>query len=94
MAHKHFALQVTLSSVPNRDFNNRFEQQQKAIAPVYVVVANYAEASGVCRNFIADNDLGGGNWTGGQIRDEFGDLIGRVSYNGRVWGLDGDGILN
>ena len=37
-----------------------------------------------CREFIDEHDLGGGNWSGGEVYEE-GTLVARVSYNGRVW---------
>ena len=37
-----------------------------------------------CRADIEQDDLGGGNWSGGQIF-EAGRQVARVSYNGRVW---------
>ena len=37
-----------------------------------------------CRAYIEQDDLGGGNWTGGELT-EHGRPVGRVSYNGRVW---------
>lgn len=49
-----------------------------------VPVATLAEASRVCLAFTARNHLGGGNWSGGKIR-EGGKVIAHVSYNGRVW---------
>ncbi len=49
-----------------------------------VEVGSLKEASERCSQFIDANNLGGGNWVGGQVFD--GDfLIAEVSYNGRVW---------
>ncbi len=43
-----------------------------------------AEASAVCREWIARYELGGGNWRGGRVY-EGGKLHAYVSYNGVVW---------
>ena len=42
------------------------------------------EASAACRASIEQDDLGGGNWSGGQLF-EVGRQVARVSYHGRVW---------
>lgn len=79
-------LRVTLASVGNPDFN------QNPNRPMWgceknktVTVASYKEASEVCSKFINDNDLGSGNWAGGEILDDKNKVIAHVSYNGRVW---------
>jgi hypothetical protein len=60
-----------------------------------VGVANYAEASRVVRAFVDANDMvaGCGSSTnifvGGKIVSELGNEIARVSYNGRVWDMEG-----
>lgn len=48
-------------------------------------MGSIAEASAACRKFIADNELGGGNWSGGDVQDEAGKVVARISYNGRAW---------
>lgn len=54
-----------------------------------VEIGSFAEASKVCREFIKEYELGGGNWTGGTVISDKGEIIARVSYNGRVWDNDG-----
>ncbi|WP_114947642.1 hypothetical protein [Microvirga calopogonii] len=49
-----------------------------------VPVEDFAAASKACRDYIEENDLGGGNWTGGAIREN-GQLVGKVGYNGTIW---------
>lgn len=56
--------------------------------PKAVAVTSLEEASRVCRTYIEDNELGGGNWTGGDVVDE-GNKIASISYNGRIWLPDG-----
>ena len=40
-----------------------------------------------CCAYIEQYDLGGGNWSGGQMF-EAGRQVARVSYNGRVWEME------
>lgn len=47
-----------------------------------VVLINSASAA--CEAYLAKYNLGGGNWTGGQLFEQ-GQPVGHVSYNGRVW---------
>lgn len=42
------------------------------------------EASALCRKYIEEHDLGGGNWDGGDVYVK-GTVVAKVSYNGRVW---------
>jgi hypothetical protein len=72
---------VTLSAGPNPDYENDMRRAPKTRVPV----SSFEEASRVCQNFIREHELGGGNWTGGTVTDAKGRVIGRVSYNGRVW---------
>ena len=53
----------------------------------WVTVKTFKEASERCLKFIKDNELGGGNWSGGVIKTlaDNNDVIAHVSYNGRVW---------
>jgi hypothetical protein len=44
-----------------------------------------AEASHVVRAYLDEYALGASQFYGGQITDDFGTVIGVVSYNGRVW---------
>lgn len=75
---------VAMDNKGNIDFfqdpNRRIRGKKKIVK-----VKSFEEASKICRKYIEDNGLGGGNWTGGAIRDDSGAEIGRVSYNGRVW---------
>jgi len=84
---------VELSNAPNPDLQQRPGRERSGYwqggIPARsrsVPVASFAEASQVVQDYIRDNELGGGNWTGGRITDyATGKEIGRVSYNGRVW---------
>jgi hypothetical protein len=72
---------VTLAAVPNRDYENDTRRASK----LHVPVSSYAEASRICSDFIQKHGLGSGNWMGGTITDARGKIVGKVSYNGRVW---------
>ena len=64
-----------------------------AVPECWVPVSGVIEASKVCRAYIENYDLGNSNWLGGEIRTLADDqVIGRVSYNGRIWAPDGTEI--
>jgi len=64
--------------------------------------SSYADASRLCREYITQHDLGGGNWDGGQVFLERGGItknpglhseqVANVSFNGRVWDMNGTEI--
>ncbi len=72
---------VRLNAKPNPDFPPRGDLP----APETVWVATLLEASEVCRRWIEEHDLGGGEWDGGQVHDHTGKPVAFVSYNGRAW---------
>lgn len=74
---------VRLACVGNPDHGQYCGEGVLADTSV-VNVADFSESSRVCREYIEANDLGGGNWTGGQIK-QGGKHIANVSYNGRIW---------
>ena len=76
---------LTLSSRGNPDFGQDSTRSFPGVADRTVEVVDFAEASQECRSFIERHGLGGGNWTGGAITDAAGNLVGQVSYNGKVW---------
>jgi len=82
-------MKVLLACKPNPDIDmpgcKGYWTRGKRPRPMWVAVKDVAEARERCINFIACNDLGGGNWTGGEIRDENNKPVAYVSYNGRVW---------
>lgn len=81
---------VEVGAEPNPDFDTGVASWI-SIPLRRVPVTSYTEASVVSRDFINNHALGGGNWTGGTIRDASGKVIGHVSYNGRVWDRRGAG---
>lgn len=58
-----------------------------------IPVGNLKEASEVMRKWITDSELGGSNLDRdcGKVMDG-NSLVAKVSYNGRVWGVDGQEI--
>ncbi|MBE2198465.1 MAG: hypothetical protein IAE79_07620 [Anaerolinea sp.] len=75
-------MRVMMWGVGNPDFG---QSPFELVAPVEIVaVCDFAEASAACRAYIAEHELGGGNWRG-EVFDNRVDLVATVSYNGRVW---------
>ncbi len=75
---------VTLSSVGNPDRGQSPGRSLPGVKKITLVVRTMKEASEACQKYIAANDLGGGNWSGGDIICD-DKIVARVSYNGRVW---------
>lgn len=82
-----YPLEVRLANQGNPDFRQDPSQPLPGTeSGLWVPVADFAEASAVCRAYIDENSLGSGNWTGGLIRDAATRCpAGWVSYNGKVW---------
>ena len=74
-------MQVDLSNCGNPDHG-----QLKPPAPIIglVSVNSLEDASKVCRAYIIDNELGAGNWDGGDVVNEAGEKIARICYNGKI----------
>lgn len=53
----------------------------------YEPVHDFAHASRLCQLYRDAHQLGGGNWSGGQICDATGMVVARVAYNGRVFAV-------
>jgi hypothetical protein len=83
---------VTLKASKNVDFAANTRQGSISKKQTQQTVSSFAEASAACRAYIVKYQLGGGNWSGGRVYDDQGQQIARVSYNGRVWAMDGSEI--
>ena len=81
-------LLVKLSSCKNPDFKNDPTKNYSED----ITVTSLRQAKDACQRFIADNDLGGGNWAGGQVYEN-GEPVAWISYNGRVWDTEEKEIL-
>lgn len=79
------ALVVELSAAPNPDYDDRAWEAQVSIKPIWKTVHSLKEAVQEVMRFRGQNDLGGGNWTGGRVVDDEGKDVARISYNGRTW---------
>jgi hypothetical protein len=75
---------VILDNCGNPDRGQDPSRRLPGTARKVVPVEDFAAASKACRDYIEENDLGGGNWTGGDIREN-GKVVGKVGYNGTVW---------
>ena len=77
---------VTCCSRGNPDFK---QDPNRPISPreVHLFGGNMTDACHMVRDYIKAWDLGGGNWVGeaGEVHDEQGKLVGRISYNGQFW---------
>lgn len=86
---KRANMRVILSSCGNPDYNQDPYRPVPGVLDKTVLVSSFAEAAKHCREYISENNLGSGNWNGGDVY--FGaEVIARVSYNGRVWALEPD----
>lgn len=85
---------VKLSHCPNPDLPYGYWDglDPDRARPRMVDAADLAEASRLCRAYIEENNLGGGNWSGGDVLLR-GKRVARVSYNGRVWDMSGKEII-
>jgi len=82
---------LKLSHASNPDIDGGYWPGSNRSPNTTVDVDSMANASLICRQYIEENGLGDGNWTGGQIFQEK-EQVAQVSYNGRVWSMDGSEI--
>lgn len=82
---KSGAFSVKLSNVGNPDYGQYPDRPLPETVCGWARVDTLKEAVTLCRLYMEFYDLGGGNWNGGLIQDANGLIVGRVSYNGRVW---------
>ena len=79
-------MKLKLAHRRNPDIAGGYWQRPKESGKAkFVDVKTFAEASQVCLRYIQTNELGGGNWSGGDILNDNSEQIAYVSYNGRVW---------
>ena len=81
-------MRMILEHVPNGDIPGGYWSPERIGRGdrQIVTVSDFEEASNVARGYIESQQLGGGNWTSeaGTILDDDGNVIARVSYNGRI----------
>jgi hypothetical protein len=85
---KETGLQVILASVGNPDFRQDPSRSLPGVPDVRVWAESLQDASSKCRAYIAEHDLGSGNWAGGNVMLN-NVPVARISYNGGIWNLDG-----
>ena len=78
------AYKVLLARVGNPDFGQDSRRSLPGVPRRTLRVASLADASKACRVYIAHYELGGGNWLGGEVQ-KAGEVIAKISYNGRAW---------
>lgn len=83
---------VRLTSVGNPDHGQNPNRPVFGVPTRTAAAKSYKHASELCRQYIELHDLGMGNWTGGAITDQTGQQVAKVSYNGRIWDMDGKEI--
>jgi hypothetical protein len=76
--------EVVLSATPNVDYEDIDYRGYVKLKPHKKKVKSIEDAQKIVRNFIEENELGGGNWNGGDVFKD-GKKIGYISYNGRFW---------
>lgn len=77
---------VRLDTRGNPDQGQNPEQPLPGVRSEEIPVNSFGEAAKEARTWIEMNNLGAGNWAGGQIVEtSTGETVGRVSFNGRVW---------
>ena len=78
---------VLLANVGNPDFRQDSERPLPGSrSGLWVKASSLREAAEICRTYIHDEDLGGGNWAGGEVQlRETNETVAEISYNGRAW---------
>jgi len=79
--------EVELEAVPNSDYDQYSHRASLRVKKTKKSVKSIEEAVKIAKNFIDENDLGGGNFLPAKIYKN-GKHIGFISYNGRVWNND------
>lgn len=77
-------LVLQLQADPNPDFSPDSHEASVQVPSQFVAVESLASAQSMVVRFIAEHDLGAGNWTGGLVLHD-GEPYARISYNGRIW---------
>lgn len=76
---------VELKSVGNIDHGENPNMPVPGVLDQMLVCSSIEDCQDCVRDYIEDNDLGAGNWAGGDVYEHLGKLIGHISYNGRYW---------
>lgn len=76
---------VVLNSVGNPDKRQDHTKPLPGVSMELVTVNTYKEASDAVQKYNNENNIGAGNYDGGEIVSPTGEIVAIVSYNGRVW---------
>ena len=77
---------VKLSHSPNPDIPGGYRSDvERPDGESRVESESLAEASETCLSYITQYELGGGNWTGGEVFNAEGEQVAYVSFNGKIW---------
>jgi len=87
MGKKATGIEVALGAEPNPDYDRGSHEGTVSIDTYRVKAKDIQEARDKVVAFIDENDLGSGNFNGGELYSD-GKQIGYISYNGRVWDMD------
>lgn len=71
---------ATLRSVGNPDYGQYTRQSE----PKEVKADTIEDLCALARDYIEENNLGGGNWPMTKVKDGK-KVVGHISYNGRFW---------
>ena len=74
---------VTLKSAGNPD-HGQFLNSGILSPTIQKHCSSIDECRQAVREYTAEYELGTGNWIGGEVRQN-GQVVGRISYNGRFW---------
>lgn len=76
---------VQLSSVGNIDHGEDSHSPMPGVPNKTSSVPSLIKAAQACSVYIANFELGGGNWSGGLVKNKDGKAVAEISYNGRIW---------
>ncbi|MFA8434143.1 MAG: hypothetical protein ACEPOZ_06475 [Marinifilaceae bacterium] len=75
---------INIDVISQASSSVRWEEMAKKLEPERISINSFEEAQSICLDYIKYHNLGGGNWTGGQILDSSNNLVARIHYNGRI----------
>lgn len=78
---------VILSSVGNPDYGQDPNRPLFCVRSRIAKAISIEHASQICKKFISENELGNGNWSGGQVKLD-GLVVAQISYNGKAWSVE------
>lgn len=87
---KEDVFEVTLEAVGNPDYEGYdYRGRMFHVKPSKAICSSIEECQKKVEEFIDEYNLGGGNWSGGEVfkNNEF---IGYISYNTRFWDKDSE----